>query len=57
MAKPVRSRLDRLVEESRQPQAAPYLSIVHPLAARYWTERSRCRARREEEHDPHNHFD
>jgi hypothetical protein len=26
MAKPVRSRLDRLVEESRQPQAAPYLS-------------------------------
>ena len=33
MAKPVRSRLDRLVEESRQRQAAPYLSKVYPLAA------------------------
>jgi hypothetical protein len=34
MAKPLRSRLDGVVEESRQPQGAPYLSTVHPLAAR-----------------------
>ena len=31
MAKPVRSWLDGVVEENRQPQAAPYMSIVHLL--------------------------
>jgi hypothetical protein len=58
MAKPVRSWLDGLVEENRRPQAAPYMSIVHPICscARYRTHRSRCKARWDEEHDPHNCF-
>jgi hypothetical protein len=29
MAKPLRSRIEGVVEENRQPQAAPYMSIVH----------------------------